>query len=97
MTLSKLATVSALTLALSAGGALAQGMMMGDYDYDTDADAMVSQDEFNAGIDQSGIYDRYDTDADGMLSAGGVQHQPLWQLRPRHVGRPRRGRVHDVR
>ena len=62
----KLATVSALGLALSAGTVMAQDSMMGDYD--SDADAMVSQDEFNTGFGGSGTFGRMDADQSGSLS-----------------------------
>lgn len=57
-----LMTGAALALLLS-GPALAAEM-----EWDTDADAQIDEAEFQAGLEDDGVYDRWDEDADGMLS-----------------------------
>lgn len=59
----KLTAASALAVALIAGPALAQGMM----DWDTDADGMFSEDEFNTGFSSTGNFGAWDPDTDGTL------------------------------
>ena len=66
MTRIKFATISTFALALSAGAALAQGSMMGEYD--GDADTMVTADEFNTGFGGSGTFMNMDADQSGSLS-----------------------------
>ena len=55
---------SVFALSLLAAPAMAQGMM----DWDTDADGMFSEDEFNTGFTNMGGYAGWDTDADGFLN-----------------------------
>ena len=67
MTPTKLATVSAFALTLSAGAALAEAhTMMGDFD--ADADMSVTQDEFNTGLTNAGTFGSMDADASGTLT-----------------------------
>ena len=67
MTLTKFATISALAFSFSAGAALAQDSMMGEYD--SDVSGAVSQDEFNTGFGGAGMFGSMDADTSGALSA----------------------------
>lgn len=57
-------TIAGFALALAATPALSQS----EGTYDVDDDGSVTMDEFNAGFDSSGEYDKWDADGDGMLS-----------------------------
>jgi hypothetical protein len=63
MTKMMTATAALFALALPAVAQMASPMT-----YDTDADGMINQDEFNAGFTESGSYTGYDADGDGMLN-----------------------------
>ncbi|KIT17338.1 hypothetical protein [Jannaschia aquimarina] len=52
-------------LAVTAAPAMAQMMTPA---WDGDGDTLLSQDEFNVGFSQAGIFGGYDRDADGMLN-----------------------------
>ena len=60
-----LMTGTAVALMLS-GAAYAADMKWNDWD--TNADARLDQNEFNAGFDADGMFGGWDADADGMLS-----------------------------
>ncbi len=59
----KRSTAAVFALGLLAAPALAQGMM----DWDSNADGMFSQDEFNTGFTENGAFTSWDPDADGTL------------------------------
>ena len=63
--LTKITGVAALLTSLAAVPALAQDSMS---DWDSNGDGSISQDEFNTGWDEAGIYDSWDEDGDGTLS-----------------------------
>jgi hypothetical protein len=62
--LSKLATISAVALTLTAAPAFAQEIG----DWDADADGMLSEEEFGVGFGEDGVYGGWDEDGDGALS-----------------------------
>ena len=61
--LGKIASISAVALALFATPLAAQ-----ELDWDEDDDSIVSQDEFNTGFGEEGIFGGWDGDGDGFLS-----------------------------
>jgi hypothetical protein len=63
MTKTLTAAAALLALALPAAAQMASPMT-----YDTDADGLINQDEFNAGFTGAGSYTTYDADQDGMLN-----------------------------
>lgn len=61
----KLGTVSAFALTLLAAPAVAAS---GDMEWDTNSDASISRDEYDAGVANSSVYDEWDANDDGQLS-----------------------------
>lgn len=57
--------LGALLVSLAAVPALAQDSMS---DWDSNGDGTISQDEFNTGWGEAGVYDSWDEDGDGALS-----------------------------
>lgn len=56
---------SALTLSALSGPALAQQDMN---DWHSDGDSIVTSEEYNAGMDSAGVFDKLDSDGNGSLS-----------------------------
>ena len=64
-------------------------------DYDADADAMVTQDEFGTAFGGGGAFGRYDADASGTLTedeftTGYGEGADFGTYRRRRLGRPHR-------
>jgi Ca2+-binding EF-hand superfamily protein len=62
--ITKLASISAVALALIGTPVLAQEMG----DWDADGDAAISEEEFNTGFGEAGVFGGWDEDGDGALS-----------------------------
>mgnify|MGYP006302286453 FL=1 len=61
-----LATTATLALGLSAAGAVAQDRDWME-SWDSDGDGVLNQSEWNAGLEDEGVFGNYDMNADGAL------------------------------
>ncbi|MEE2952332.1 MAG: hypothetical protein VYD57_13950 [Pseudomonadota bacterium] len=61
----KIVASSAVAMSLIGGAAFAQEAYS---DWNTDGTAGINQEEFNSGVGNTGLYDKWDADSDGTLS-----------------------------